>query len=123
MHTPKPFSYRRAAPLLCVMVLLLITPAAAQNMTLNFQQTSLIEQDVKIFNSTGGLYGIYNTSSVIELPYVVNGTNLWTVQIQPSAATADPVDTLGQVFSMLTQNLLVVFLVVIGLLLIFGRRR
>lgn len=105
-----------------MLVLLLVTPAVA-NVTLNFQQTSLVGQDVKIFNGTGGLYGIYNTSSVIELPYVVNGTNLWTVQIQPSAATADPVDTLGQVFSMLTQNLLVVFLVVIGLLLIFGRRR
>lgn len=93
--------------------------SSAADITLNFQSLGLMEQDVKLFDDAGALVTVANTTSSVTL----NGTEsaFYTVQIQPSATNQDPVSLLDSVVAWLTQNAIIVGLLLFCLLVIARR--
>jgi len=94
---------------------------SADEITVNFQSLGLIQQDVKLFDSDGDLVTVANTSSSVTLNS--SESAFYTIQIQPSPVNQDPVHLLDSVVGFLTNNALIVALVLFAVLVIAGRRR
>lgn len=94
--------------------------SAADEITLNFQSLGLLHQDVKIFDAGGALVTTANTTSSV----VLNSSEsaFYTVQLQPSATNQDPVSLLDSIIAWLTQNAIIVGLLLV-VLLVLARRR
>ena len=92
---------------------------SAADITVNFQSLGLLQQDIKLFDDAGALVTTANTTSSVTL----NGTEsaFYTIQIQPSATNQDPVSLLDSVVAWLTQNAIIVGLLLFCLLVIARR--
>lgn len=110
----------------CVLVSLVIfsilgIPAAGANpvVTVNFQSLGLMQQDIKIFDDSGAVVATGNTSSSFSL----NGSEsaFYTIQLQPSATNQDPLSLLDSLAAWLTQNALIVALLLFVLLVLASR--
>lgn len=108
----------------CVVVLVSLvvfsTAAGANPVTVNFQSLGLMQQDLKIFDADGAVVATGNTSSSFSL----NGSEsaLYTIQLQPSATNQDPLSLLDSLAAWLTQNAIIVGLLLFCLLVIARRR-
>lgn len=92
---------------------------SAADITVNFQSLGLLQQDIKLFDDAGALVTTANTTSSVTL----NGTEsaFYTIQIQPSATNQDPVSLLDAIIAWLTQNAIIVGLLLFCLLVIARR--
>ncbi len=110
----------RPALLLLLLFCCICCGASADSVTVNFQSLGLLHQDVKIFDSSGALIATANTTSSV----VLNSSDsaYYTVQLQPSATNQDPVSLLDSVIAWLTQNAIIVGLLLVVLLVIARRR-
>ena len=95
--------------------------ASADSVTVNFQSLGLLHQDVKIFDDAGALVTTANTTSSVVLNS--SESTYYTVQLQPSATNQDPVSLLDALIAWLTQNALIVALLLFMLLVLVARRR
>lgn len=117
------WTYNHHALLSCLalvsLILCLCVPAAANPVTVNFQSLGLMQQDIKIFDAGGALVVTGNTTSSV----VLNGSEsaIYTVQLQPSATNQDPVTLLDTLVAWLTQNALIVALLLFVLLVLVAR--
>ena len=93
---------------------------SAADITVNFQSLGLMQQDVKLFDDTGALVTAANTTSSVTLN--TSESAFYTLQIQPSATNQDPVSLLDSVIAWLTQNAIIVGLLLVCLLVIARRR-
>ncbi len=93
---------------------------SAADVTINFQSLGLLHQDVKIFDDAGAIVTTANTTSSV----VLNSSEsaIYTVQLQPSATNQDPVSLLDSIIAWLTQNAIIVGLLLVVLLVIARRR-
>jgi hypothetical protein len=89
--------------------------------TVNFQSLGLLHQDVKIFDDAGALVKTANTSSSVVLNS--SESTFYTMQLQPSATNQDPVSLLDALIAWLTQNAMIVALLLFVLLVLVARRR
>lgn len=110
----------RPALLLLLLFCCICCGASADSVTVNFQSLGLLHQDVKIFDSSGALIATANTTSSVELNS--SESAFYTVQLQPSATNQDPVSLLDSVIAWLTQNAIIVGLLLVVLLVIARRR-
>ncbi|MFA7121483.1 MAG: hypothetical protein WC277_08365 [Bacilli bacterium] len=110
----------RPALLLLLLFCCICCGASADSVTVNFQSLGLMQQDIKLFDDAGALVTTANTTSSVTL----NGTEsaFYTVQIQPSATNQDPVSLLDAIIAWLTQNAIIVGLLLVVLLVIARRR-
>jgi hypothetical protein len=103
------------------LIFCLCVPAAtATPVTVNFQSLGLMQQDIKIFDAGGALVTTANTTSSV----VLNSSEsaFYTIQLQPSATNQDPVSLLDSIIAWLTQNAIIVGLLLVVLLVIARRR-
>ena len=118
--TPPTLNFRPALLLLLLFCCICCAGVSAADITVNFQSLGLLQQDIKIFDASGALVTTANTTSSVTL----NGTEsaFYTIQIQPSATNQDPVSLLDAIFAWLTQNAIIVGLLLFCLLVIARRR-
>jgi len=122
MRTPIP----KTPILFCALLLIgaaLIVPASAETVTLVFSDVGLTTQQIEIFDAGGAHVLSSNTSSVVALN--VSESPRYTIQLRPQAATVEPATLLGDLVAWLTQNILIVVILLVLLLAIggvFGRR-
>lgn len=118
--TPPTLNFRPALLLLLLFCCICCAGVSAADITVNFQSLGLLQQDIKIFDASGALVTTANTTSSV----VLNGTEsaFYTIQIQPSATNQDPVSLLDSVIAWLTQNAIIVGLLLFCLLVIARRR-
>lgn len=92
---------------------------SAAEITVNFQSLGLMQQDIKLFDDAGALVTTANTTSSVTL----NGTEsaFYTIQIQPSATNQDPVSLLDAIIAWMTQNAIIVGLILVCLLVLARR--
>ena len=113
-------SKNRFSQLLLVFTLLfLCSPAVSAVQYISFAQPdTLVQKDIYLYNGTGSLIGLYNTTSTgIEIPA---GTDLiFILKPQYSSPLDDPSTWLNSTFSYVESNLaaLVIILFLIGILL------
>jgi hypothetical protein len=93
---------------------------SAADITVNFQSLGLMQQDIKLFDDAGALIATANTTSSVELNS--SESAFYTVQLQPSATNQDPVSLLDAIIAWLTQNAIIVGLLLFCLLVIARRR-
>ena len=89
---------------------------SSADITVNFQSLGLLQQDIKLFDDAGALVTTANTTSSV----VLNSSDsaYYTVQLQPSATNQDPVSLLDAIIAWLTQNAIIVGLLLFCLLVI-----
>lgn len=112
---------RPALLLLLLFCCICCAGVSADTVTVNFQSLGLLHQDVKIFDDAGALVKTANTSSSVVLNS--SESTFYTIQIQPSATNQDPVSLLDALIAWLTQNALIVVLVLFVLIVLVARRR
>ena len=119
--TSPTLNFRPALLLLLLFCCICCAGVSAADITVNFQSLGLLQQDIKIFDASGALVTTANTTSSV----VLNGTEsaFYTIQIQPSATNQDPVTLLDTLVAWLTQNALIVALLLFVLLVLVARRR
>lgn len=109
---------------LCValMIAALCVPVSADVLTLTFQDVGLSTQDIDVFDAAGAYVQTVNSSSVLALN--TNESARYTLQLKPQTSTVEPDALLGSLVAWLTNNTLIVVLVVLALMLISrgGRR-
>ncbi|MFA7087677.1 MAG: hypothetical protein WC145_13490 [Aliarcobacter sp.] len=117
-HPRKPLLI--AAALL--MAAVLVPAVTAETVTLTFQDVGLATQDIEVFDATGAHLTTTNSSSVLSLNS--SESNRYTLQLKPQATTVEPLTLADSVVAWLTQNALIVTLLLFGLLVLFrgGRR-
>ena len=101
-----------------LLVLLLIVPATAIQYVSFAQPDTLTQKDIYLYNASGSLLGLYNTTSTgIELP--ASGDVMFVIKPQYSTPLDDPGTFLDSGFAFVETNVipLVVILFLIGLLL------
>ena len=98
----------------------LCSGVTADEVTVNFQSLGLLQQDIKIFDDAGALVMTANTTSSVALN--TSESAFYTIQIQPSATNQDPVSLLDSVVAWLTQNAIIVGLLLFCQLVIARRR-
>lgn len=118
--TPTTLNFRPALLLLLLFCCICCAGVSADEITLNFQSLGLMEQDVKLFDDAGALVTTANTTSSVSLN--TSESAFYTIQIQPSATNQDPVSLLDSVVAWLTQNAIIVGLLLFCLLVIARRR-
>jgi hypothetical protein len=108
---------------ICLIAAALIVPATAETVTLTFQDIGLVTQQIDVFDDTGAYVLTTNRSSVVGLN--VSESNRYTLQLNPTIATVEPVSLLDTLVAWLTQNILVVVIVLVLILAAGGlfRRR
>ena len=108
--------------LFCALLLIgaaLIVPAAsAETVTLVFSDVGLTTQQIEIFDAGGAHVLSSNTSSVVALN--VSESPRYTVQLRPQAATVEPATLLGDLVAWLTQNILIVVILLVLLIALGG---
>lgn len=119
--TPPTLNFRPALLLLLLFCCICCAGVSAADITVNFQSLGLLHQDVKIFDASGALVAVANTTSSVVLNS--SDSTYYTVQIQPSATNQDPVTLLDTLVAWLTQNALIVALLLFVLLVLVARRR
>jgi hypothetical protein len=103
-------------------IVFLLSPAQAQTIQMS-NPGSIGARDITVYNSTGSLYGSYNTTSLITLDQ--NQSYVFMLKPQTSNAIDDPGEWLTETaFPYVRTNILAIILVVfcIGLLILAGRR-
>jgi hypothetical protein len=116
----------RAPPTTLLLALALVAalfvPAvvSAETVTLTFQDIGIATQQIDVFDASGTYLLTTNTSSVVGLN--VSESNRYTLQLKPQATTVEPVALAGSAVAWLTQNALIVTLILFGLLVVFRRR-
>jgi len=118
--TPPTLNFRPALLLLLLFCCICCAGVSAADITVNFQSLGLIQQDIKIFDDAGALVTVANTTSSVVLNS--SDSTYYTIQIQPSATNQDPVSLLDAIIAWLTQNALIVALLLF-VLLVLARRR
>ena len=115
-----PLNFRPALLLLLFCCICCAGVVSADEITVNFQSLGLMNQDVKVFDDAGALVTTANTTSSV----VLNSSEsaFYTVQLQPSATNQDPVSLLDSIIAWLTQNAIIVGLLLVVLLVIARRR-
>lgn len=98
----------------------LCSGVTADEVTVNFQSLGLIQQDVKLFDSSGALVATANTTSSVSLNTTESA--FYTIQIQPSPVNQDPVSLLDSLVGFLTANALIIVVVLFIVLVIYGRK-
>lgn len=98
----------------------LVPAVTAETVTLTFQDIGLATQDIAVFDATGTHLGTINSSSVITLN--TSESNRYTLQLKPQPATVEPITLADSAVAWLTQNALIVTLILFGLLVVFRRR-
>ncbi len=93
---------------------------SAADITVNFQSLGLLQQDIKLFDDAGALVTVANTTSSVTLN--TSESAFYTIQIQPSATNQDPVSLLDAIIAWLTQNAIIVGLLLFCLLVLARRR-
>lgn len=115
---------RPRTPLLIAAALLLavaLVPAVtAETVTLTFQDLGLATQQIDVFDAAGAHLTTTNTSAVLALN--TSESNRYTLQLKPQPTTVDPLALTDSVVAWLTQNALIITLILFGLLVIFRRR-
>jgi hypothetical protein len=113
----------RAPPTTLLLALALVAalfvPASAETVTLTFQDIGIATQQIDVFDATGAHLLTSNTSSVLGLN--VSESNRYTLQLKPQATTVEPVALADSAVAWLTQNALIVTLILFGLLVVFRR--
>jgi len=112
-------------PLLIAALLLaaiLVPAVSAETVTLTFQDVGLATQQIDVFDATGAHLTTTNSSSVLTLNS--SESNRYTLQLKPRPTTVEPLTLADSVVAWLTQNALIVTLLLFGLLVLFrgGRR-
>ena len=104
------------------MAAVLVPAAVAETVTLTFQDIGLATQQIDVFDATGAHLTTTNSSSVLTLN--LSESNRYTLQLKPQAANVDPLTLADSVVAWLTQNALIVTLILFGLLVVFwgGRK-
>jgi hypothetical protein len=107
---------------LIALIMLVTIPAQAQTIQMS-NPGSIGARDIMVYNSTGSLYGSYNTTSLITLDQ--NQSYVFMLKPQTSNAIDDPGEWLTETaFPYVRTNILAIILIVfcIGLLILAGRR-
>ena len=112
---------RPALLLLLLFCCICCAGVSADTVTVNFQSLGLLHQDVKIFDDAGALVTTANTTSSVVLNS--SESTFYTMQLQPSATNQDPVSLLDALIAWLTQNAMIVALLLFVLLVLVARRR
>lgn len=109
-----------AAALLIAAVL--VPAVTAETVTLTFQDIGLATQQIDVFDATGAHLTTTNSSSVLTLNS--SESNRYTLQLKPQKTTMEPATLADSTIAWLTQNALIVTLILFGLLVVFrgGRK-
>lgn len=100
-----------------LLVSLLAAPAAA--LSIQFQDSGLGQQQIDIFGPDGEYIETTNTSSVLT----INGTDgPYTFKLRPAAVNQDPGALLQDLLNVLTNNILIIALILIGIFFLVRRR-
>lgn len=106
---------------LALVAALFVPAVSAETVTLTFQDIGIATQQIDVFDASGTYLLTTNTSSVVGLN--VSESNRYTLQLKPQATTVEPVALADSAVAWLTQNALIVTLILFGLLVVFGRRK
>lgn len=102
---------------LLLLLALLAAPAGA--LSLQFQDSGLATQSIDVFGADGEYIETINTSSVLQ----VNGSEgPYTLKIRPAPVNQDPGTLLEDLLAILTNNLLVIVLIIVGIFVLARRR-
>jgi len=105
--------------LLVLTLLFLCFPSVTAIQYVSFAQPdTLTQKDVYLYNASGSLLGLYNTTSTgIELP--ATGDVMFVIKPQYSSPLDEPGTFMGSAFAYVETNLipLIIFMFLIGLLL------
>jgi hypothetical protein len=106
---------------LLALILLAVMPAQAQTIQMS-NPNSDFQRDIIIYNSTGSLYGTYNTSSMITID--PNQSYLFVVKPQYTTPLDDPLGYLTSLVSWAQSNAVALFFLacIIGIAFAKGRR-
>ena len=108
---------------LIALLLMAVMPVQAQNITMSNPDATM-ERDVVVYtlNGTGAaLYGLYNTTSVIDLDG--DSDYIFVLKPQYSNPLDEPLDFLESAFSYVTTNLIPLLILVFLIGLLLTRRR
>lgn len=108
------------AAILLMLSLLVAVPAAADVVTLTFQDFGIQEQELDVFDADGYLYTV-NTSSTISLNS--SDSSRYTLQFKPMSTNLKAEDFADNLFSWLKNNALIIGLILVVLLVLFGKGR
>ena len=107
---------------LLLIVTLCISPVLGDDIYITMQDLGVIQdQDIKIFNDTGGLVVTINTSMGVSLN--TTESTFYTFQIQPAVTNMNGTTMLEDGANFVANNALGVILVLVIVALIFGRKR
>jgi hypothetical protein len=102
------------------LLLLLCFPGAMAIQYISFAQPdTLTQKDIYLYNGTGSLLGLYNTTSTaIEIP--ATGDIMFVIKPQYSTPLDDPGKWLSSTFTYVSSNLaaLLIIMFLIGLILV-----
>jgi hypothetical protein len=104
---------------LLVLMALAMMPVQAQYITMA-NPAGIAERDILVYNSTGSLQGVYNSTSTIEL----NGSQDYIFSMKPLSTNPmeDPGDWLNSVaFPFITSNLIAIIVCCFLIGLVFAR--
>jgi len=106
---------------LIALIMLIAIPAQAQTIQMS-NPNSDFQRDIIIYNSTGSLYGTYNTTSMIT--FDPNQSYLFVVKPQYTTPLDDPLGYLTSLVSWAQSNAVALFFLacIIGIALARGRR-
>lgn len=100
-----------------LLISILAAPAAA--LSIQFQDSGLGTQDIDVFGPDGEYIETVNTSSVLK----INGTDgPYTFKLRPAPANQDPGTLLQDLLNVLTNNILIIALILVGIFLLARRR-
>ena len=116
----------RAPPTTLLMALALVAalfvPAvSAETVTLTFQDFGIQEQELDVFDADGNFLYTVNTSSTISLNSSESAR--YTLQFKPQPTNLKAEDFADNLFTWLKNNALIMGLILLVLLVIFGRGR
>ena len=116
-----PTQTRTLDGLAILLLALLVAPAAADIVTLTFQDFGIQEQKIDVFDASGHFLYTVNTSQTIGLNSSESAR--YTLQFKPMPTNLKAEDFADNLFSWLKNNALILGLVLLVLLVIFGRRK
>lgn len=112
----------KALILIGLLALLVAAPVSA-SITVTLQELGLAPQDIKVFNSTGGLIDTLNTTESIVLG--IDNETFYTFQFQPNYTNRSPEDFLDTFFNVAEEHtipLVILFGIVVVGAMALGRK-
>lgn len=117
--TPPKLIPCRPAALLALIALIALLAAPAAALSLQFQDSGLSTQHIDVFGPDGEYIETTNTSSVLQ----VNGTaGPYTLKLRPAPANQDPGVLVQDLLNVLTHNVLIIALILVGVFVLARRR-